>query len=209
MHGKRRVDEIRVGGTREVMEGACNAPGLRPREVGGIGEDLEQHVGRVEDLPPVSMGGHEAEKPIQLQHRPLRRSGEDAGKGTGSREDPTIHTPPIVEQIADGNLELLLLGGCGGWGRVGSGALGVRRAVVWGDVEGRRGCRRDAEGSEAEQHGVDVARVGQGQGAVGAVVIQGEGQGPVGCNRATLKLKFKVLANHMNNIIIINITYDL
>jgi hypothetical protein len=62
------------------------------------------------------MGGHEAEKPVQLQHRPLRRSGEDAGKGTGSREDPTIHTPPIVEQIADGNLELLLLGGCGGWG---------------------------------------------------------------------------------------------
>jgi hypothetical protein len=78
------------------------------------------------------MGGHEAEKPVQLQHRSLRRSGEDAGKGTGSRENPTIHTPPIVEQIADGNLELLLLGEGGGRGRVGGGALSVRRAVVGG-----------------------------------------------------------------------------
>jgi hypothetical protein len=70
----------------------------------------------------------------------------------------------------------LLLGGCGWWGRVGGGALGVRRTVVGGDVERRGGGGLDAKGSEAEQHGVDVARVGQGQGPVGAVVIQCEAQ---------------------------------
>ncbi len=47
-----------------------------------------------------------------------------------------------------------------------------------GDVEGRRSGGLDAEGSEVEKHGVDVARVGQGQGTVGAVVIQGEAQEP-------------------------------
>ena len=86
------------------MERASYTPGFGPREVGGIGENIEQHVGRVKYLSAVPMGGHEAEEPLQLHHGPLRRSGEDAGKGTGGREDPTIHTPPIVEQIADGNL---------------------------------------------------------------------------------------------------------
>ncbi len=61
-------------------------------------------------------------------------------------------------------------------GKVGGGALGVRRAVVGGGVEGRRGHGLDAKGSEAEQHGVDVPRVGQGQGAMDTVVIQGEAQ---------------------------------
>jgi hypothetical protein len=56
-----------------------------------------------------------AEESLQLQHRPLRSGGKDTVQGTGSGEDPTIHTPPMVEQIADGNLKLLLLGGCGGW----------------------------------------------------------------------------------------------
>ena len=53
-----------------------------------------------------------------------------------------------------------------------------RRAVVGGNVERRGGGGLDAKGSEAEQHGVDVARVGQGQGPVGVVVIQGEAQEP-------------------------------
>jgi hypothetical protein len=70
------------------------------------------------------MGGHETEEPLQLHHGPLRRRGEDAGHGIDGREDATINTPPIVEQIPDGNLEFLLLGGYCGWGRVGSGALG-------------------------------------------------------------------------------------
>jgi hypothetical protein len=50
------------------------------------------------------VSGHEAEEPLQFHHGPLRRCGEDAGEGAGGREDPTIHTSPIVEQIADGNL---------------------------------------------------------------------------------------------------------
>ncbi len=49
------------------------------------------------------------------------------------------------------------------------------------DIKGRRGRGLDAtKGSEAEQHGVDVPRVrqGQGQGALGAVVVEGEAQKP-------------------------------
>ncbi len=76
----------------------------RPRQIRSVGEDVEQHIGRAENLTAVPMGGHEAEEPLQVQHRPLRSGCEDACQGTGGREDPTIHTPPIVEQIADGNL---------------------------------------------------------------------------------------------------------
>jgi hypothetical protein len=86
------------------MERPSYAPGFRPREVGGVGQDIQQHVGRVKYLPAVAVSGHEAEEPLQLHHGPLRRGGEDAGEGTGGGEDPTIHTPPIVEQIADSNL---------------------------------------------------------------------------------------------------------
>ncbi len=52
----------------------------------------------------VSMSGHEAEESLQRHHGLLHRCGEDAGEGTGGGEDPTIHTPPIVEQIAYANL---------------------------------------------------------------------------------------------------------
>ncbi len=55
---------------------------------------------------------------------------------------------------------------------------GVRRAVVRRDVKGRTGRGLDASGSEAEQHCVDVPRVRQGQGALGAVVVEGEVQKP-------------------------------
>ena len=44
------------------------------------------------------------------------------------------------------------------------------------DVQGRRGRELDAQGSEAEQHTFNVAGVRQGQGALGAVVIEGEAQ---------------------------------
>ncbi len=44
------------------------------------------------------------------------------------------------------------------------------------DVEGRRGRGLDSKGSEAEQHRVDVSGVRQGQGAVGAVVVESEAQ---------------------------------
>jgi hypothetical protein len=66
--------------------------------------------------------------------------------------------------------------GVAGGESVGRGELGVRRAVVGRDVQGRRGRGLDAQGSEAEQHTFNVARVRPGQGALGAVVIEGEAQ---------------------------------
>ena len=55
------------------------------------------------------------------------------------------------------------------------------------DVQGRRGRELDAQGSEAEQHTFNVAGVRQGQGALGAVVIEGEAQ-KLGRDRARLDL---------------------
>jgi hypothetical protein len=58
---------------------------------------------------------------------------------------------------------------------------------VGGDVERRGGGGLDTQGSEAKQHGVNVAGVGEGQGPVGAVVVQGEAQ-ESGRDRARLDL---------------------
>jgi hypothetical protein len=53
---------------------------------------------------------------------------------------------------------------------------GVRRAVVGRDVQGRKRCGLDTRGSEAEQHTVNVPRIRQVEGALGAVEVEGEAQ---------------------------------
>ena len=90
----------------------------------------------MKNLSAVPMGGHKAEEPLQLHHGPLRRGGEDTGKGTGSREDPTIHTPPIVEQIANGIGRVWRVGKYRKWGAGGPTSR---------SEEGRIGTYRDGE----------------------------------------------------------------
>jgi hypothetical protein len=87
--------------------------------------------------------------------------GLGAGEGTCGGEHPPIDTPPVIQEVADGDLEDFLLGQ-GGWrGRVGGRTLRGRRAKVRRGVDG--GGRRwlNAEGSEAAQERGDVAGVGE------------------------------------------------
>ncbi len=87
--------------------------------------------------------------------------GLGAGEGTCSWELPPIDTPPVIQEIADGYLEVLLLGQGGLRGRVGGGTLRDRGAKVRRGVDsgGQRGL--DAEGSEAAQERSDVSGVGE------------------------------------------------
>jgi hypothetical protein len=71
-------------------------------------------------------------------------------------------------------LEVVLLGG-GGWGGdIVSGRLRQSRAVGRGGVNSRGGSRFDAEGSEAEKEGVNVAGVRKADGTGDAVMVDGE-----------------------------------
>jgi hypothetical protein len=84
-----------------------------------------------------------------------------AGEGTCGGEHPPIDTPPVIQEVVDGYLEVLLLGQGGLGGRVGGGTLRGRGTKVRRGVDGggRRGL--DAEGSEAAQERSDVSGVGE------------------------------------------------
>ena len=68
MNGDGRIDEARVAETRQVVEveveGAGHAASVGAREVRRVGQHGKLHVGRVEHLPTVGVGGDEAEQPL-------------------------------------------------------------------------------------------------------------------------------------------------
>ena len=104
VHRDGRVDEARIAAAGEVVKRAGYTAGFGPRQVGGVGEDVQEHVRRSKDLAPIPVCRHKAKKPIQLGHGALRGRSLDAGQGTGCRKDPAIHAPPIIEQVPDGDL---------------------------------------------------------------------------------------------------------
>ncbi len=60
----RRVDKTRVAETKQVVEGAGHAASVGAREVRSVRQHGKMHVGRVEHLPTVGVGGDEAEQPL-------------------------------------------------------------------------------------------------------------------------------------------------
>ena len=102
-----------------MVERAGDAAGVGAREVlGGVGEHAKPklHLGREEHLPPIAMGGHEPEQALQRSHGRKGSLGLGAGEGAGCGEHSPIDAPPVIQEVADGDLELLLLsqGGRGG-----------------------------------------------------------------------------------------------
>ncbi len=60
--GERTVDEggsvgrqTRERHTREIVEGACNASSVRARQIRGVRENGEEHIGGVEDAVTVTV----------------------------------------------------------------------------------------------------------------------------------------------------------
>jgi hypothetical protein len=79
----------------------------------------------------------------------------------GGSEDATVDASTIIQEIAYGYLQLLLLGGGGGRGGIGGGVLRCRRAVDGRVIDGRRCGRLGTVGAKAVQQGVDIAWVGE------------------------------------------------
>ncbi len=62
--GDGRVDEALVAETRQVVERAGHAASVGAREVRHVGQHGKLHVGRVEHLTTVGVGGDKAEQPL-------------------------------------------------------------------------------------------------------------------------------------------------
>ena len=107
--GDGRVHEARVPETTEMVERPSHAAGVGAREVGGVGEDAELHLGREEHLPPIAVSRHEPEQALQRGHGHKGSLGLGAGEGAGGGEYSSIDAPPVIEEVADGDLELLFL----------------------------------------------------------------------------------------------------
>jgi hypothetical protein len=80
-----------------------------------------------------------------------------AGESTSSRENAAVHTSTIVQHVPYGDLEVELLGREGWGGDIVSGRLRQSRAVRWRGVNGRSRGRFDAEWTEAQKEGIDIA----------------------------------------------------
>jgi hypothetical protein len=137
----RRWDIKKSGivGAREIVKRPGHAAGVGPGQERGVGEYVEGHCRGSEDLHAIAVGGDKPKEAVQIDHVCMGGNGLCAGQRTGGGEDTTVDTSTIIEEIAYGYLQLLLLGGGSGRGGIGGGVLGRRRAVD-GRVIDDRGC---------------------------------------------------------------------
>ena len=156
MHGDGGVDEGGVTGAREMVKRRGHAASVGPREERGIGEDVEHHRRRPEDLQAVGMGCDKAKETVEVGHGGTGGSGLGAGQRTGGGKHATVDASTVIQEIANCYLQLLLLGGGGGEGGIGGGVLRGRRAEDRGMLDSRGGGRLETIGAKAEQKGVDV-----------------------------------------------------
>ena len=181
MNGDGGIEEGGVVAAREMVERPGHAASVGPGQIRGVGEDVKGRGGGAKKFHAVGVRGDKSKEAVQVGHG-RKRSGElCAGQRTSGGQDAPVNASTIVEEIADRYLQLFLLGGGGGWRRIGGGVLGSRRAEDGRVIDGRRCGRLDAVRAKAKQQSVDIAWVGEGEGALGAIVSDGKAQ-ELGCN---------------------------
>jgi hypothetical protein len=177
------IEEGGVVAAREKVErpGPGHAVGVRPGQIRGVGEDVKGHGGGAKDFHAVGVRGYKSKEAVQVGHGRKRGGGLCACQRTSGGQDATVNASTIVKEIAYRYLQLFLLGGGGGWRRIGGGVLGSRQAEEGRVIDGRRCGRLDAVRAKAIQQSVDIAWVGEREGALGAIVSHGKAQ-ELGCN---------------------------
>ena len=72
--------------------------------------DARDHIGSPIDLASIRMGGDEAKKTVKAGHGGEGGGGLFRGEGACRGEDAEVYTPPVVEEVAHRDLQLLDLG---------------------------------------------------------------------------------------------------
>ena len=176
MNGDGGIEEGGVVAAREMVERPGHTASVGPGQIRGVGEDVKGHGGGAKNFHAVGVRGDKSKEAVQVGHGRKRGGGLCAGQRTSGGQDATVNASTIVKEIADRYLQLILLGGGGGWRRIGGGVLGSRRAEDGRVIDGRRCGRLDAVRAKAMQQSVDIAWVGEREGALGAIVSDGEAQ---------------------------------
>ena len=127
-----------------MMKGARDATGARARKIGGIGENRQDHVRRMKDNLTEAMARDETKEALQPFHGAERRRGLLAGEGASRLEDPRVHQPSVIHQVANGDLDVFTLGGGGGRLGIDCGGLGTSGSKTGGSVHRGSGGRPEA-----------------------------------------------------------------
>ena len=95
------------------MGRASDGPSSWTGEIGCIRMDAKDHIGSPIDLAPIRMGRDEAEETVKAGHGEEGGGDLCGGEGAGGREDTSVNTTTVVEQVAYCYLQFLRLGGGG------------------------------------------------------------------------------------------------
>jgi hypothetical protein len=72
--------------------------------------DGQNHFGGPKDFASIRMGRHKAKETVKAGHGGEGGRGLFRGESTGGGEDAGVYTPPVVEEVAHRDLQLLDLG---------------------------------------------------------------------------------------------------
>ena len=157
----------------EGVEASSFGAGVREREIGGVGMDLEEHGGGADDAAVVGEFGKVAKQSFLGGKNGGSRFRLEGGEGSDSFKGGDIVGPGIVEGRAN---DFLKLGGLSGGGRGGGTSGGKLRgggSIDGRDIDGGGGSMLDTVGAVSLEHVGDVGGHGGGDGAGNAVVDDG------------------------------------
>jgi hypothetical protein len=82
--------------TRETVVGPCHASRARARQIRGVRQDSEDHVGGVEYTVTVTVTGDETQETVEALDGAERSHRLLTGEGTGGRQDALVDETAIV-----------------------------------------------------------------------------------------------------------------
>jgi hypothetical protein len=145
--------------------------GFGKAEVRGIRLTLEKHGGGAECLDGVGVSLGISEETGHGFKGSDGRVSLEGGKGGSSREEEGIHNTRIIQEGTNLFTKSFSLGRGSRRGGVYGGDLWGGTTILWWNVEGGRGGRLDAEGTEAFHHSGDVVGHGKGDQAAVSVMV--------------------------------------
>ena len=157
----------------EGVEASSFGAGVREREIGGVGMDLEEHGGRADDTAVVGEFGKVAKQSFLGGKNGGSRFRLEGGEGSDSFKGGDIVGPGIVEGRANDFLKLGGLSGGGRGGGVSGGKLRGGGSIDGRDIDGGGGSMLDTVGAVSLEHVGDIGGHGGGDGAGNAVVDDG------------------------------------
>jgi hypothetical protein len=79
-----------------MVKRPCHAPSTRARQIRGVGENGEKHIGGVEDAVTLTVSGDNAKETVEALDGAERSNGLLAGEGTDGRQNAGVDEMAII-----------------------------------------------------------------------------------------------------------------